>query len=398
MERKLDGLEWRDLNKPTAVHINYQGNLDVRALEESAKILSARYPTLQSRVRTEHEGASFVNEPASTLPFAVYRMDGTDHLRQIGQEWDVERALAQIAVIKGDFQGVVAMYTDHSIADGTVKVELFRNLWEIYSRLAQGIDEPLNINHVYPKSPSQILEASGIPSIQAETTLVTTQRPSTRSVLRQLYIVLSEEETHGLVRAARSRDMTVNSILCGVVMVAQRDAMRPIPAPVSMTCICPVNFRDHIQPRVGSTETTCFSGVHRSVVQVDPADDPIRVGTEAGRQLRSGISSGDPVRNLLERVAGVVRAPTEPSLRVATVTNLGRLAPFATSPDLKLSDFNLLTYAADIPNIGYAVYTYDSRLNIQVFYSPETCPPSEVDRVTSQVLSNLKQISGARTC
>ena len=203
MERKLDGLEWRDLNKPTAVHINYQGNLDVRALEESAKILSARYPTLRSRVRTEHTGASFVNEPASTFPFAVYRMDGTDHLRQIGQEWDVERALAHIAVIKGDLQGVVAMYTDHSIADGTVKIELFRNLWEIYSRLAQGIDEPLNINRVYPKSPSQILEASGIPSIQAETTLVTTQRPSTRSVLRQLYIVLSEEETHGLVRAAQ---------------------------------------------------------------------------------------------------------------------------------------------------------------------------------------------------
>lgn len=398
MERKLDGLEWRDLNKPSAVHINYQGRFDVRALEESAKILSARFPTLRSRVRIERDGCSFVNEPTSALPFAVYRMDGTDYIRQVGQEWDVERALARIIVMQGDFQGVVAMYTDHSIGDGSVKIELFRNLWAIYSRLVQGVDEPIDINGMFPKSPSQILQGSGEPTIRAESTPVARQRPLVRRVMRHHYISLSEEETRGLVRAARSRSMTVNSILCGVILVAQRDAMHPNQAPVSMTCICPVDFRDHFQPRVGSTETTCFAGVHRSVVQVDPADDPIRVGTDVGRQLRSGVSSGDPVRDLLERVAGVVRAPIEPGLHTATVTNLGRLEPFATCPGLKLANFNLLTYATDIPNIGYAIYTYDDHLNIQVFYSPETCRLSEVDRVTSQVLSSLKQLSGVQTC
>lgn len=398
MERKLDGLEWRDLNKPSAVHVNYQGRLDIPVLEESAKVLSARYPALRSRVRIETGGGSFVNEPTSALPFAVYRMDGTDYIRQVGQEWDVERALAQIIVVQGDFQGVVAMYTDHSIGDGNVKIELFRNLWEIYSRLVQGGDEPIDINRNFPKSPSQILESSGVPRIRPETTPVATQRPLVRRVMRQHYIGLSEKETRGLVRAARSRSMTVNSVLCGVILVAQRDAMHPNQAPVSMTCICPVDFRDHFQPRVGPTETTCFAGVHRSVVQVDPADDPVRVGIDVGRQLMSGISSGDPVRDLLERVAGVRRAPIEPGLHTATVTNLGRLEPFTTCPGLKLDNFNLLTYATDIPNIGYAIYTYDDHLNIQVFYSPETCRPSEVDRVTSQVLSSLKQISGDQTC
>lgn len=394
MSRNLDHLEWQQMDKPTALIINYRGSLDPDALKEASRVTSARYPILRSKLIGSHDGYAFVEDPADMMPVATCRMDGTDHVRRVSNAWDVERSLAQVTLVQGESQGVVAMHTDHSIADGSAKLEMFRSLWNSYSRIAQGFDEPVIVNRKLPTSPSQTLRGSRGSKRPIEVAATTRHHPSDRHVMQQLYIRLSENETYGLVSAAHAHGMTVTSVLCGVILVTHRNAIQSTPGSISMTCKFPVNLRDHVEPRVGATQTTNFSGVHNSTVQVDYADDPISIGVECGRQLQAGVLSGEPLRTFSDWTAGVFTSSGHPGMHMPILTNLGRLTPFAAPPGLTLTAFDLLSHATSVSNIGYSVGTYDGCLNIQMFYTPDICSPPEARDIASHVLSGLRRIAG----
>lgn len=390
MERGLDQIEQQLLNKPTAVLVRYRGVLDEAALRWAYEVLSRRHPLLRGAVSRGEAGWVFRAAPSDQARVVVREGDDTSYLRELAKSWDYTASLAQLTVCRGAGNGVVAMTTDHAMADGPAKFGLMTQLWDLYAAKVRGAT-PVTSGGLLPASPARLLaDYLGRP----EPALPDAGKPPESHVLGQKHVSLSEEDTARLVQTARDMGTSVHSLLAGVVMLVQRAHLGAEEA-VSMACRSTVDLRPRMRPPLAPTDVTSFAGLQVAQVYVRHSDDPVTIGKEIKEQLETGITRNEPAHDLASRVPGEPEAFGGAGLHIATVTNLGVSAGFGEVPGLDLEDFQMFSYTGSFSHPTYVAHTYRGRLNFQVAYRPDTFDAAEIDDIAGALLERLRWFSGS---
>ncbi|GHE98810.1 hypothetical protein GCM10017786_34700 [Amycolatopsis deserti] len=384
LERQLDNIELQVMHYPSAVVVEYQGELVPEAMQEAYWQLCRRHPVLRTRV--ERRGADhFLVMPDETFPeVAVHDGGGEEHLRRVGLEWRLDRAVSQLTVVTGSGRGLVAMFTDHLIADGKAKSALFDELCALYGAILNGTPLSVEVGTALPAAPTDVLRSRVGDEAMPPVVHVSDPRDFVGVEALRRYIRLTERQTSRLVAVAKANGTSVHAVLCGVILLAQRRHWTDT-AESKMVCLAPVNLRERVSPRVGALDTTNFIGVSPAEVKVEPDTDPIALGREVKQLLETAIANRQPEQEILARTSGSQSPPVGQDLGTAAISNLGVVPEYPQVPLLRIVDFQVFTHCVKGATPSYAAYTYQGRLGIEAFYRSDLYPAAQADGLVAEI-------------
>lgn len=200
----------------------------------------------------------------------------------------------------------VNLITHHAIADGILLYHWFTALWRGYTDQRSGAPITPAEPQPLPAAPETLLAERGV--IKGSRTdaerldgvvVYPFRDPVGRRAghdplaLHRVVRVLSPESTAALRSAAKARNATVHGLICGAILVAERELLS-VDGGVPVGLISHVNIRTRLDPPVANAEGTNVIGY--SCVQVNVAldDDPAAIGDEVltGPTHRSGRRGG----------------------------------------------------------------------------------------------------------
>ncbi|WP_435159483.1 phthiocerol/phthiodiolone dimycocerosyl transferase family protein [Amycolatopsis sacchari] len=386
LHRYLDRFDQQQLDKQTAVLVRYAGQLNQTLMAHAYDLLTRAHPVLAGRVRPAADGYVLEVPDDTRVHFEFHRDAGYDYLHEIVQEWDFQEKVAQLTVLQATNGGLVAMHTDHCIADGDAKLALLRQLLQFHSTLAAGGRPQVELSRTLPAGAEEVLGR-----VAPGTSAGTGTSAYESFPFRQHYLHLSERQTHALLAAARSLRTSLHALICGAVLVAQRGYLRP--GQNTMVCRTPVNLRSRIGNGIESTAVTNLSGLHLAEVEVTPDADPSDVGRRIKQQLDAGIADGAPIRDILGRYPGKPEAYDDATLQVANVSNLGAIPPFPAPPGIVITDFQILTQKSGYKHPGWVAYTYGGRLTVQIVAHAGIYSAADVSALADAFSAQLHRLS-----
>lgn len=398
LERALDMFERQAMRSPTAVTVEYRGEVDLDLLTRAFEVLCTRHPVLRARVH-DGEGGPVLRVPPASEPSVVVHGErrGRESLGATARSWDVERAVAQLDVVPAENGGVVALFTDHAVADGRSKHALFNELWALYTTLHDGGEVSVEPGSALPSPPSALFDRylgqrdEGDPGEQGAPTVLPPEARSRPSyTARRRYLTWSTEWTAGLVAAARQAGTTVTALLCGAILTAQRRILDPDGDPVEMACWAPVDYRDRVEPPVGATAATNFGAPQEILVSVGKDADPVQVGREVKAKLDAAlVTLPRPEGQLGQLFSQLSRAP-QADLSKAAISNSGIVAPLTHPASVQIVDWRVLTYHIRQTYPIYTAHTYQRRLVLQFVYPAEFYPDEEMERLEAGIVTELE--------
>lgn len=391
-QRYLDNLEAKLKGSAPSFTAEYQGYLDEKALARAFELLCARHPVLSGRIRRDDKGYLLYVPPDHHPRIMAIDGDIRTLWREAHQSWDITRAVAQLTLIREKQRGFVALRADHSIVDGTAVIALFDELWQLYTDVANCLDVSADAKASLPSSPyralqcragvrfsSSLLDATGTPDV-------------TRCKAIERRIHLSEEKTARLIAAARTEHTSVNTLLCGSILVALRAQGRQTER-TPMVCWVPIDLRNRVTPPVGATEFTSFSTRHKVEVAVPANGDPIAVGREVKKQLESAIARRELSMEPIQSPPPRVETTLEQRLATVLISNVGVIPKLVRPAELVITDYLIPANPMMVMFPCYAIYTYEGCLNIQVLYPSDFFTNGEVEQLVKRTISQLCEIS-----
>ncbi|MGL6234784.1 MAG: phthiocerol/phthiodiolone dimycocerosyl transferase family protein [Segniliparus sp.] len=387
------------------------GELDVDALATAATTLQQKYPDLASRVEpvgrgfrvvAERANGSVVSQQAEPLhDFAALPVlsqgDGTLSIR----------------IHPGEAGNVVAFGVDHSIADARLSYAYFCELWEIYTQIVSTGSIPRVAPQPAPDAPETAMAKRGV----RETPLPEKPwlAPTSWGGKQQSEIsgapgtvlgwqhCFDPEASAALLAAARRRETTVNTLLTGVIALAER-ALFPGPdnAAVNLGFESLVDYRGHLTPPAKLAEIANGIMISRSQVRVRADDDPVRIGREVTRQIKDDLRSGflaQSVRHIADvlltgrfgpfiRITnpGVLPAPPLPESLV--MHGLDAFLTTAQTPRPTAPDGSALPHAS-----RYEVYSFAGELSIFCKFPTGSLAPEQVASLRANVVGGIEALA-----
>ncbi|TKA02921.1 phthiocerol/phthiodiolone dimycocerosyl transferase family protein [Actinacidiphila oryziradicis] len=410
--------------------VRVAGRIDLEALQVAYAAVCQAYPVLPARLDLDNGAPAVV--PSDVQP-EIWCADGDPDLPLRHVTLDQCRALSALEVIQNRTSGTdgadatngtdasVTLATQHSIADADHSLAVLAALWSAYTDAVAGVPIALPRNG-YPRSLEDLLAERGIgigtgtaaaPThpVEAETARPSTDsvqpppnsvRPSADSVPHVRHVAgfrLSRERTAALIALGHREQVTINSLLSGVVLLAEAE-IRDLPL-ADLVYRFSVNLRSHLTPPVGPAEGTNIAGGLRFQL-ADSADgaakpDAIALGRAVGARLRAGLADGSVQRALVDRVGRAPAAaataapvaapvprpvprPAQRSAAVVSMVNWGTVPVLQHPEDLRLVDFRSASRMRVLPGRqkfaaigGYVAHTFDGRLGVELSW-PEADP------------------------
>jgi hypothetical protein len=391
LRRYLDRFDQQQLDKQTAVIVHFTGQVDEAALAEAYEALARAHPVLRGCIRAADDGYLLDVSPQGRLHFVVAEDVGVEFLHETVQTWDLREKVAQLTLLRRASGGLLAMHTDHSIADGEVKLTLLRQLLQHYTDIINGIPVSVDAGLRLPTGAEEILAAwrpGNFEPGKGTGTLAYESFP-----FGQRYLRFSRSQTADLLEAARIGGTSMHAIICGAALTAQRTHVDTSSAAQPMICRTPVNLRARLADVIGSTTVTNLSGLHIAHVEVARDSNPLVIGREVKAQLDAGIAAGTPVQDILDRYPGKPEAFSDPTLSVANISNLGVIPLFPQPASMTITDFQILTQKSGYSHPGYVAYTYGGRVTVQLVYNTEVYTSTQIDALAGTFAARLAQIA-----
>lgn len=398
-----------------AMRVDVVGELNTDALRAAFDALHLLHPVLGGRIVATSNGFELEVDGSHQPVVQAIRIVAEGAWRPRVDQQDHLCAM-QIGVQDGGDQ-FVALLVHHSIADGRQAVFYFQELWRLYGEIltAAALD---TTPHPLPSSPEQVLADRGITRLDTSildrltgTVWIGLRRadfqPHELSLLRRR-IRLDEHASHALRDAAREQGLTVQALVCGALVVAERAMLRGFdpeqPADFGVTMA--VDIRERLEPKVSMTEGTNIIGSVAVRQTVAATSDPVDVGRSVIGQLHADLASGVALQTILhpEDMAGM--ADIGPTI---SVTNIGALPAFYAPPSLKIVDFRgiiesdfeafvrQLEETGTRPQLGslYVVNTYAGQLSVEAIYPGGILTDAECDDVVAGAERHLRAMASA---
>nr|WP_246402358.1 hypothetical protein [Jiangella mangrovi] len=392
-QRYLDDMEARLIRYAPAFGAEYRGVLDESAYAQAFDVVCRHYAATRAAISRDRRGYVLIGERGQPEFVSV----GRDQFESaLWGSWDNSVALARLVVGSDADGGITALRMSHAVVDGRALNTIMYEVWSTYVDLVAG-RKPVQAAPVpLPTPPFDLLSqrlqiANRAPSPQVSTAAI---HVDSCEIVQPL-LRLTAAETSGLVDTAKSVGLSVHSILCGSVLTAQRDFAEDLNGSARMFCWAAVDLRDRVSPPVSATETSMFVTMHRADVEVDRADDMMRVAKLVADQVDEALA--DP-RKLSADMSGMLELDTESRLgqQLANtgVSNYGRLAVIPNAEGLQIANFRTMVNVYPPVSPGYSVYTYGGRLNLQCRFRSDTFSSSQIDRLTTDIVTRLRTIAG----
>ena len=393
--RYLDDIETQLKDTAPSYCLEYRGSLPADLFTRTVDILASAQPILRARITADDHGL-LLRVRGGDRP-AVVDLDGgeRDLRREIALPWDAEQGVARFIHVRHASGGFVALRMDHAVHDGGLKMFLFRELWHILSRLADGRDVALPPGTSLPVPPSEIL-AKHYPAGRSRLA-----QPQARTYKRQALaahervVRLAQIDTKRLVAAARVHETSVHALVCGAILVAQRGRGGG-PKIERMLCLSPVHLRDRVSPPVALPATTRFVGIHKAEVAVGPTADPVAVGREIKEQLEADIERGDLITDPIQQPLPWVESGLGTHIAHTSISNYGVIDEFDCPSGMTTTNFRTLSDMRTGIFPTYAVYTYESRLSIRAVFPTDFYTDDDVNLLISRMTAQLSNIGKAR--
>ena len=393
--RALDTVEAQLANQPTALVAGYRGQLDRPTLDAAFAWLTQTNPILRTRLGHRDDRPCFDVIDEHPLRAMVGPNEPVAMLGRAATGWSPAKGLSRLVVCIGRYGGRVAMFTDHSIADGRAKFALFHDLWAAYTAIAGGRPAGPAVVRAMPAPPTTVLAerlGRAAPTASAPVAVASGQG---KVELTKRYVTLTARETAGLSVYAREHGLTVNGLLTGAVLASQRRLATESERSVEMTCVSRIDLRSRLSPGVGALETTNLSGVHEARTAVASPADPVEIGREVARQLRDSVARRFPENDFLDRSFAERERSGAAGPTFAAVSNLGRLPELPAPPELQLEDFSIYSHSGAMAHPAYAIYTYRDRLSIQFLYRPDLYADRDMNELLDDVVRFLQALQPA---
>ncbi len=328
--RKLDVIEEHLAGHSITLAVKYTGSINIKALKESYEQLCRKNPILLARIRHEEESGShsFV-VPNSPVPNMATYSGGRDTLmEEVNSEWLPHEVLARLVHVEGNREGFIALRVDHSIADASALSAFLRECLDTYAKRANGEDAEMlgESRSVLPIAPSELLRSRWrtanirYPSSPSSGVV---GKPELMDVIENR-LRLTEKETTRLIEQTRNRGTTVNSAVSGAILLALKN-MSQNDEEEEISCRTVIDLRRHVNPQVGSTETTNFVGWHTSTILLGSKDSVFDVGERVRISLLDAVRSGSIFLSEVAAVPKLSSRAPEKRLAMTSITNAGVL-------------------------------------------------------------------------
>jgi phenolphthiocerol/phthiocerol/phthiodiolone dimycocerosyl transferase len=346
-----------------------RGGLDVAALSAAATVLQRKHPFLAARVDPVGRRFRVTTEPvrASVVSVRAEPLDDVATLPVLS----LDDGTFAVLVHPREAGSAVAVGVDHSIADARLTYVYFYELWELYTRILMTGEAPQTQRQPMPVSPESAMESRGLRRTALPdkhwfgATAWGGQQQEGPTVPRTVLgwkHRFDSEVSAALRAAARHRHTTVNTLITGVIALAERAL---IPAgddePVTLGFESLVDYRKHLTPPAELGEIANGIMIARSQVTVRVNDDPVRIGAEVARQINEDIDSGFLLQSVHHIGDGFLAGHFGPFIRI---TNPGILPIPPLPTDLILEDFDAQLTTPRTTNTGGASVPQASRYEV----------------------------------
>ncbi|TDZ77056.1 Phthiocerol/phthiodiolone dimycocerosyl transferase [Mycobacteroides salmoniphilum] len=379
-----------------------RGDLDVAALSAATTALQRKHPFLAARVDPVGRRFRVTTEPvrASVVSLLAEPLNDVATLPVLS----LDDGTFAVLVHSRDGGSAVAVGVDHSIADARLSYVYFHELWELYTRIVTTGQVPQPQRQPIPVAPEYAMESRGL----LRTTLPVKhwfgatawggqrqENPTAPRTVLGWKQRFDPEVSMALRTAARQRHTTVNTLITGVIALAERALIPDDGAPVNLGFESLVDYRKHLTPPAELGEIANGIMIARSQVMVRIDDDAVQIGTEVARQITEDIDSGFLLQSVHHIGDGFLAGDFGPFIRI---TNPGILPIPPLPPDLILEDFDAqlttppttITDGAPVPQASrYEVYSIGEEFTIVCKFPAESLTDAQARALRADIVARV---------
>ncbi|MFG2719756.1 condensation domain-containing protein [Streptomyces sp. NPDC048416] len=395
-------------NMPAFVESLVRGRPDPELMRRALNLLTERHPILRCEVTSGEAGLSLRTRDRVEPPLVV--LDGVEdtYAELINTRPDWTESLLHAWLLTDGERSQVVLGVHHGVADGRSAFALLDEFWQYYTALAAGADlAPERREELSPAIDTRL--AGSFPEAELDAlveaiaqgadgikpAVLSTEgvgRPDRPAAARRFVVDRLEfdpQTTDAVVAAARTRGVTVNSLVTGLVLTAVRAQLAPEQGPLTLTCGHGVDLRTRLTPELPlSTVLNCITGL-QTTLSVSHDDRPETVGREVADQVAGALAARNPERFLLAALRAGAQGIALPVPAVSYgISNVGRIPAHPVPADMELLRFGGTANAPGMPpKIGVA--SFGGRLLVQNEYDSWTYGPEQMGRLRETLRAAL---------
>ncbi|MFB7334033.1 hypothetical protein ACFC00_20670 [Streptomyces adustus] len=397
---------------PEFVESLVRGRPDPGLMRRALRLLTERHPILRCEVTSGEEGLLLRVRDRVDPPLTV--LDGVEEVyaELINSRPDWTESLVHAWLLTDGERSQVVLGVHHGVADGRSAFALLDEFWQHYTALATGADPAPERREDLPAAIDTRL-AGSFPDAEIDTLVEAIAQgtgetksavlptegvglPDRPAATRRFVVDRLEftpETTAAVVAAARAREVTVNSLVTGLVLTAVRAQLAPDHGPLTLTCGHGVDLRTRLTPELPlSTVLNCITGL-QTTLSVGHDDRPETVGREVAVQVAGALARRDPERFLLAALRAGARGIAVPVPVVSYgISNVGRIPAHPVPDGMELIRFGGTANAPGMPpKIGVA--SFGGRLLVQNEYDSWTYGPEQMGRLRKTLCAALTDLA-----
>ncbi|WP_225831123.1 hypothetical protein [Streptomyces sp. NK08204] len=398
---------------PEFVESLVRGRPDPALMRRALVLLTEHHPILRCEVTSGEEGLLLRVRDRIEPPLTV--LDGIEetYAELINSRPDWTESLVHAWLLTDGERSQVVLGIHHGIADGRSAFALLDEFWRYYTALAAGADPaPERREELSPAIDTRlagsfpdaeidalvdaIAQGAGAEAKPATLPTEGVGRPGRPAATRRFAVDRLEfgpETTQAVVAAARTRGVTVNSLVTGLVLTAVRAQLAPKHGPLTLTCGHGVDLRTRLTPELPlSTVLNCITGL-QTTLAVGHDDLPETVGRTVADQVAGALARRDPERFLLAALRAGARGIAVPVPVVSYgISNVGRIPAHPVPEHMELLRFGGTANAPGMPP-KTGVASFGGRLLVQNEYDTWTYGPEQMRRLRETLHATLTDLA-----
>lgn len=388
-----------------------QGDLDEPALERALHALTQVYPLVGARISLEGEHA-FVHVPEKGDDAPAVRLHRADDLTaelSVGGDW-FAGPLLRMTLISGERTYVVSTLPRASV-EGMGLIALQQRFWTLYAAECAGHTEtPTPVLPILAPPIEDRLEHKYDPSdlrdYVAQRTRTEAQSPPARlpSLLSPegvpgldptygtTRVGVDPDTTRAIADIAHRHGMSVNSLVCGLVIAAIRSTLEPSTGPVRVGCGVAVDLRRRMTPPIPPEIMQSAASGFPVELLVDADADPIALGRELSAKVRANLDAGTAEWELAAFPYMVKQFPP-----TCTLTNLGTVPVPVLPGNQVITDMAILPMTR-IPMPFVVASHFAGSLRLDITYGRACYTDAQIDDIAERTRGIVRATVARHEC
>ncbi|MFD6399905.1 hypothetical protein [Nocardia sp. NPDC060249] len=392
----------------TTVH----GELDPAILRTVLDELAAAHPLLRSRVVTEDGVGYFVRDDEFRPRLDLIEGGEAEYLALVNGPRDWSGGLFRAYLLRAGLRQQIVLVIHHGISDGRSGFALLGQMWRHYTAYVTGAAVPeVNSDQTIPEAmDTRLAEVVSVASADAwlaevragaatmgpENAPRTLPRDGTgtdrlgRFAMQR--IELTAEETAELVTAARSHNLSVNSVLTGTVLAAIRTRF-PESGSVPMFCGYAADVRAEFDPPVPVETIVNYASGGATLVVATGDNTQLELARAVDTGLRAGLDRREPA--VFPLAAQLVNDDVTAALLTAPPTfalsNIGRVPPHSIPDHIAFVRDDVYAMGPAMPP-KLTAFTIAGRLTLQLEYDTARYSRPQMEKLRLTLVELLQTL------